>query len=311
MNSVKKKSALEPLVEDCISAFAEFSGGHPEMWRFYARFFSPVNPEGVKLWLAAWSFVRYADDLLDKAKDRDEFSKTLEWGLGRVEGIARGTSPPENKREEALGYFFKNAAPDAVVLFTEVMRAAEMEKVQVGDVPGSEELERIIEFNAVRPVLLHCRLHFAPLGVPRERYERFGRAFGRVTRFADVFVDLEDDLRDGIVPVSAEFLDMNALSKEDLPSPRGLAAVRRELEREYAICRRDAALTLDDMGVNRRHRFAYGLVLRSFDWCVYGVKAVPGFLRFVIRHPGLTSVAAIHVARSIRVAWSERRGRHD
>jgi len=111
VNSVKKKSALEPLVEDCISAFAEFSGGHPEMWRFYARFFSPVNPEGVKLWLAAWSFVRYADDLLDKAKDRDEFSKTLEWGLGRVEGIARGTSPPENSGKKRSVTFSKTPLP--------------------------------------------------------------------------------------------------------------------------------------------------------------------------------------------------------
>lgn len=310
MNASKDKSFPDPLVEDCISAFGEFAGGHPEMWRFYARFFTPANPGGVKLWLAAWSFVRYADDLLDRAKDREEFSKTLEWGLGRVEGIARRTSAPENRREEALAYFFGNADRDAVAIFYDVMRAAEMEKVQVGDVPNDEEIERIIEFNAVRPVLLHCRLHFAPLGVPAEKYERFGRAFGRVTRFADVFVDLGDDLRNGIVPVSAEFLDRSGLSKDDLPAPRGMIAVRRELEREYAVCRRDAAAALAGMGVDRRHRFAYGLILRSFDWCVYGLKAAPGFLCFTARYPGLTALTAMHVFSSIRVAWSERRGRH-
>ena len=302
---------MDPVIRDCVESFGGFRGGHPEMWRFYARFFEDINPEGVKLWLAAWSFVRYADDLLDRAATRDDFSETLKWGLSRVEGLFRGTLEPENNREKALQYFFRHADKDSINIFYDVMRAAEVEKAQVGGVPTEDELEKIIEFNAVRPVLLHCRLHFGPLGIPAEKYDKFGRAFGRVTRFADVFVDLEKDLAEGIVPVSKEFLEKNGLSREELASPDGIALVKKELRAEYAVCRRDAGLALHEMNVDRRHLFAYGLVLRGFDWCVYGMKALPGFFRFLAEHPILTVWASVYVGSSVKVAWSERLGKRD
>jgi len=292
------------LIDNCIESFGDHPAGHPDMWRHWYRLIGRHHPRAALHWLCAWSYIRWADNLLDRSTE--DFADTLAWGMARLRALAAG-GDPENVREQALLRFLRGACPEHVELFFRVTAAAEHEKSQLHGPPSQQELERIIDTNAVLPVLLHCRLLFEPLGHGRELVEEFGRSFGQVTRYADVFVDLDEDLEAGIVPISREACARLGIDPERAGERSSRRLILAELESDYLIHRARAQHALERLGVNRRIRFAYGIVLQAFDRCVRGPRAAPAFLLFLARFADQALPLVGFVARSVSVSLAERR----
>lgn len=298
----------DALLHDCIESFGARPSGHPDMWRSWYRLLGHREPRGASHWLYVWSYVRWADDLLDQASAESEEAQAemLRWGMGRLRSLLEGGAA-ENIREQAIRLFLEEAGREDVELFFRVTAAAEYEKSQLRGPPSQAELDLIIEHNAVLPVLLHCRLFLRALGFRADAVEQFGLSFGQVTRYVDVFVDLDEDLDDGIVPISREACARRNLDSADASSPSGQAIIRDELRREYEVHRGRAQEALDRMGADRLVRFAYGVVLQAFDRCVYGPwRIVPGFSLFLFRYVDQAIPLAGFVLRSIAVSMSER-----
>ncbi len=276
------------------------------MWRHWYRLIGRHHPKAALHWLCAWSYIRWADNLLDLAPSPAEFASTLAWGMERLRSLARGGAP-ENVREQALTRFLKGADSQHVKLFFRITAAAEHEKSQLEGAPSEEALGRIIEYNAVLPVLLHCRLLFEAQGHPPNLVLDFGESFGQVTRYADVFVDLEEDLAAGIVPISRESCDRLRIDPKQARDAAARQAIRLELRSEYRGHRTRAQSALMSLDIDRRTRFAYGIVLQAFDRCVYGVRAIPGFALYLARFADQTIPLIGFVARSVLVAREERK----
>ncbi|MAE69570.1 MAG: hypothetical protein CME06_03770 [Gemmatimonadetes bacterium] len=294
------------LIDNCIESFGDHPSGHPDMWRHWYRLIGRHHPAAALHWLCAWSYIRWADNLLDLAPSPEEFARTLEWGMERLRCLVQGGAP-ENVREQALGRFLKGADPQHVKLFFRITAAAEHEKSQLEGAPSEEALGRIIEYNAVLPVLLHCRLLFEAEGHPPDLVRDFGESFGQVTRYADVFVDLEEDLEAGIVPISRESCDRLGIEPGQARSVTARRAIRAELQSEYRIHRARARSALEKLEIDRRTGFAYGIVLQAFDRCVYGARAIPGFALYLARFTDQTIPLVGFVARSVLVSRAERK----
>ena len=294
------------LVEDCIASFGDHPEGHPDMWRHWHGLLGDRNTEGARNWLCAWSYIRWADNLLDRADTPEAFSETLAWGMGRLRSLLNGDAP-ENRREAALVRFLTSADPSHVELFLKATAAAEFEKSQLAGAPAAEALEKIIHYNAVLPVLLHCRLFLEPCGLSPERVTEFGTSFGQVTRYADVFVDLEEDLDAGIIPISREACERLGISPVGRPGVDDQRRIRVELAGDYREHRDRAGAALASLGVDRRMRFAYGTVLQAFDHCVYGaLRSVPRFAGFLLRHVDQAVPLTGFVIQSMLVSQAER-----
>jgi phytoene/squalene synthetase len=251
--------------------------------------------------------VRWADNLLDRTGSPEEFAETLRWGMGRLKSLRDG-GEAQNPREQGLLRFFQTADPELVELFLRSTAAAEFEKSQLDGPPSQAELDKIIRYNAVIPVLLHCRLFLEGLGLDAERVREFGESFGQVTRYADVFVDLDEDLANGIVPISREACDRIGMDPDRAGEAGNRVAIRRELRGDYQVHRRRAQTALDAMGADRLIRFAYGIVMQAFDRCVYGnVAAMPSFGAFLLRYADQAVPLLGFVASSVTVSMRERR----
>lgn len=296
----------ETLINNSIESFGDHPAGHPDMWRYWYRLIGRHHPRAAANWLFAWSFVRWADNLLDQAETKQDQARILAWGMGRLRALMQ-EGAPENVREQCLQRFLDRAEKEQVELFFRITAAAEHEKSQIEGAPTQAELERIIEYNAVLPVLLHCQLIFEGQGIPAEQARAFGRSFGQVTRYADVFVDLEEDLEAGIIPVSREACARLGFAPVDAALPEHRRAIRNDLRDEYRVHRARAQTTLERLGVDRRTRFSYGTVLQAFDRCVYGLRATPGQLLHLLRFADQTVFLLGFVLRSIAVSWAERR----